>query len=70
MRNRSANRATLCTAVALLIFSLSAVALGAPRATLGDRAHARTSANGSPIPGVLGVDHFGITVPNVAQARD
>ena len=28
------------------------------------------SANGSPIPGVLGVDHFGITVPNVAQARD
>jgi catechol 2,3-dioxygenase-like lactoylglutathione lyase family enzyme len=24
----------------------------------------------SPIPGVLGVDHFGVTVPDVAQARD
>ena len=24
----------------------------------------------TPVPGVLGIDHFGITVPNVAQARD
>ena len=71
MGNRSANRAAVCSAVALLIFSLSTVALGTPARAVGDRTHARSSvASHSPIPGVLGVDHFGVTVPNVAQARD
>jgi len=71
MGNRSANRAAVSSAVALLIFSLSTVALGTPARAVGDRTHARSSvASHSPIPGVLGVDHFGVTVPNVAQARD
>jgi catechol 2,3-dioxygenase-like lactoylglutathione lyase family enzyme len=71
MGNRSASRAAVCTAVALLISSLATVALGAPTPTIGARTQARSvAANHSPIPGVLGVDHFGITVPDVAQARD
>ncbi|MDX6477291.1 MAG: hypothetical protein QOH95_2802, partial [Gaiellaceae bacterium] len=36
----------------------------------GTSATGRVSAAPSPVAGVLGVDHIGITVPNVKQARD
>jgi catechol 2,3-dioxygenase-like lactoylglutathione lyase family enzyme len=45
----------------------SAPAVGEP--TKADAAQAH-SAVGDPIPGVLGVDHFGIAVPDVEEARD
>jgi catechol 2,3-dioxygenase-like lactoylglutathione lyase family enzyme len=47
------------TAVAVIVGSFVTVAGGVQAA----------SAQAAPIPGVLGVDHMGITVPNAAQAR-
>ena len=51
----------------------AAVALVVTAAVLGGssaRASQERVVAHDPVPGVLGVDHFGITVPNVAEARD
>jgi catechol 2,3-dioxygenase-like lactoylglutathione lyase family enzyme len=72
MRNRLAGRRAVWSTVASLLFCVSTLALAAPVGATADRTPARGGPGhqSSPIPGVLGVDHFGVTVPDVAQARD
>jgi hypothetical protein len=53
-------------AAAVVVLAVAAAVLGG---TSAQASQSREAAHG-PVPGVLGVDHFGITVPDVAQARD
>jgi catechol 2,3-dioxygenase-like lactoylglutathione lyase family enzyme len=62
MRSRTAGIVILAAAV-LALGTATASRASAP-------AHAASPAATAAVPGVLGVDHFGITVPDVAQARD
>lgn len=50
--------------------ALAAAALLVAVTLLGPGSTASATEDPEPIPGVLGVDHFGITVPDVEQARD
>jgi catechol 2,3-dioxygenase-like lactoylglutathione lyase family enzyme len=51
---------------AVVVLAVAAAVLGG---TSAEASQSREAAHG-PVPGVLGVDHFGITGPDVAQARD
>jgi catechol 2,3-dioxygenase-like lactoylglutathione lyase family enzyme len=59
----------MCKRFRRRVVTVVVVAMVVATALAGSAASSSGTAR-APVPGVLGVDHFGVTVPNVEQARD